>query len=412
MKFIDEVTIEVASGHGGPGCVSFRREKFVPRGGPDGGDGGCGGSVIFKSSSNIQSLLDLKIKTKYRAPDGDPGGNQKRSGLDGVDLIIPVPPGTVLKTPSGAIIKDIGPNETFLFLKGGLGGKGNPFYKSSVNQAPSVAQKGLPGESATVHLELKLLADIGIIGFPNAGKSTLISHISAAKPKIADYPFTTLIPNLGVVRFGDEKTYIVADMPGLIKGAHKGVGLGTRFLKHIERTKFFVHVIDVSGMSERDPVQDFKDINFELKMYDKEHSEDEDFAQLSGREQIVVLNKVDVIGDEVADKLVQKFKKLNVKVIPISAATGKNLNDLKMLMGKMVFNGAEKEIQNYQAKIIKSNYQKETFKKVTKASFKEGREVKTATKKKSGIKSSSAKKIALKSSHRKKTGKKISKKTR
>ncbi|MEQ1665231.1 MAG: GTPase ObgE [Bdellovibrionales bacterium] len=412
MKFIDEVTIEVASGHGGPGCVSFRREKFVPRGGPDGGDGGCGGSVIFKSSSNIQSLLDLKIKTKYRAPDGDPGGNQKRSGLDGVDLIIPVPPGTVLKTPSGAIIKDIGPNETFLFLKGGLGGKGNPFYKSSVNQAPSVAQKGLPGESATVHLELKLLADIGIIGFPNAGKSTLISHISAAKPKIADYPFTTLIPNLGVVRFGDEKTYIVADMPGLIKGAHKGVGLGTRFLKHIERTKFFVHVIDVSGMSERDPVQDFKDINFELKMYDKEHSEDEDFAQLSGREQIVVLNKVDVIGDEVADKLVQKFKKLNVKVIPISAATGKNLNDLKMLMGKMVFNGAEKEIQNYQAKIIKSNYQKETFKKVTKASFKEGKEVKTATKKKSGIKSSSTKKIALKSSHRKKTGKKISKKTR
>jgi GTPase len=341
VKFIDEVTIEVASGKGGPGCVSFRREIFVPRGGPDGGDGGHGGSLVFKTSTRLHSLLDLKIKTKYKAPDGEPGKNQRRAGADGQDLVITVPPGTIIKNLDGGIIKDLGHDETFIFLEGGMGGRGNPFYKSSVNQAPSVAQKGMPGKEATIRLELKLLADVGIVGMPNAGKSTLISHISSAKPKIADYPFTTLVPNLGVVRFGDEQSYVVADMPGLIKGAHLGVGLGVRFLKHIERTKCFVHVIDASGLGDRDPMQDYKDINYELKQYDKAHADEDGYRPISTRRQIVALNKADVVSEEQIEKLANNFKKIGADVIIISAATGKNIKELIYRMGEMVFHGKE-----------------------------------------------------------------------
>ncbi len=359
MKFIDEVTIEVASGKGGPGCVSFRREKYVPRGGPDGGDGGRGGNVIFKTSSRLHSLLDLKIKTKYHAENGEPGRSQNRSGRDGTDLIIMVPPGTVIKDANDHVVRDLAVDDEFLFLEGGIGGKGNTFYKSSVNQAPDIAQKGMPGKSATVNVELKLLADVGIIGYPNAGKSTLISAISAARPKIADYPFTTLTPNLGVVRLDEDANFVVADMPGLIKGAHSGHGLGIQFLKHIERTKFFVHMIDVSGVSGRDPVQDFKDINDELKSYDKAMRDQEDFAPLSPRAQIVALNKTDVLSSEEIEKLTAKFLKFKsagkinvIEVVSISAVTRKNLNVLVKLMGEMVFD--EKEEQKKDAAATKT----------------------------------------------------------
>jgi GTPase len=373
VKFVDEVVIEVASGHGGPGCVSFRREKYVPRGGPDGGDGGRGGNVIFRTSTRLHSLLDLKLKTKYRAPDGESGDTQNRAGADGKDLILMVPPGTVIKTVEGQIVRDLGPDEEFIFLEGGIGGRGNPFYKSSVNQAPSVAQHGMPGKEARISLELKLLADVGIIGYPNAGKSTLISHISAAKPKVADYPFTTLIPNLGVVRIDDDTNFVVADMPGLIKDAHKGVGLGTRFLKHIERTKCFVHLIDISGVSGRDPRQDFKDINNELKMYDKVHQGEEDFVPLANRQQIIALNKIDTVDEETVRKYLKLFSGEKHKVVTISAATGKNLKELTHLMGGMVFHGEEeKETKRKIEKTIqegpdKKELRKERLKKIAKA---------------------------------------------
>lgn len=363
----------MASGRGGPGCVSFRREIYVPRGGPDGGDGGRGGHVIFKTSNRLHSLLDLKLKKKYKAQDGEPGRSQKRSGADGADLVLTVPPGTVIKNSDGVIIRDLGRDEEFIFLKGGQGGKGNPFYKTSVNQAPTVAQKGMPGEEATVRLELKLLADVGIIGFPNAGKSTLISHISSARPKVADYPFTTLIPNLGVVRYGEESSFIVADMPGLIKGAHKGVGLGTRFLRHIERTRCFVHVIDASGTSGRDPVQDYRDIHHELKMYDRAHEGAEGFRPLANRAEIVALNKVDVLNEGARKNLEKKFKKLNIETFLISAATGENLKNLIHRMGEMVFYGEKDEDK----KDEKSATGKKGPKKERRASEKSGAKIKS-----------------------------------
>jgi GTP-binding protein len=337
VKFVDEVSIEVASGKGGPGHVSFRAEKFVPRGGPDGGDGGDGGDVIFQSSGRLRSLLDLRLKRKYRAGDGERGGPANCSGKDGESLVLLVPPGTMIKDESGHLIKDMAPDEEFVFLEGGIGGKGNTFYKSSVNQAPSVAQKGMPGHERKIQLELKLLADIGIIGFPNAGKSTLISHISAAKPKVADYPFTTLTPNLGVVRYGNDLSFVVADMPGLIKGAHTGAGLGTRFLKHIERTSAFVHLIDATGVSGRDPFEDFKDINEELEKYDLLHKDEDAFRPLFGRPQIVALNKSDAVDEETLHDLVKKFEKEDVSVMTISAATGQNLKELTFRMGGLVF---------------------------------------------------------------------------
>lgn len=396
MKFIDEVTIEVASGNGGPGCVSFRREIFVPRGGPDGGNGGRGGNIVFRTSTRLHSLLDLKLQRKYRAPDGEKGKNQNRSGADGKDLVLVVPEGTIIKNENGAIIKDLAKEAEYVFLEGGIGGRGNPFYKSSVNQAPGVAQKGMPGKSAVIHLELKLIADVGIIGFPNAGKSTLISHISSARPKVADYPFTTLIPNLGVVRYGEESSYVVADMPGLIKGAHEGVGLGTRFLKHIERTKCFVHLVDGSGQSGRDPIQDYKEINHELKMYDKAHRDEDGFKPLFPRSQIVVINKADILTEEQINKLLNQFKKLGVEPMVISAATGKNISELKNRMGEMVFNEKEDEGQISHKNEISE--EKKQLQKVSKPSsqkiVKKGRKKATGKNDKKVKKSSSRKKTS------------------
>lgn len=337
MKFIDEVAIVVKSGHGGPGKVSFRREKFVPRGGPDGGDGGRGGNLIFQASPHLKSLLDFHPGKTYAAKNGNPGDLQLQTGANGEDMILYVPPGTIVRTPEGEILADLDSSDARVeFLHGGRGGKGNAFFKSSINQAPDYAQPGEPGETKEVVLQLKLLANIGIVGFPNAGKSTLISRISAAKPKIADYPFTTLVPNLGVVRMDAERSFVVADIPGLIPGAHKGVGLGIRFLKHVERTNGFIHLIDVSGVSGRDPLEDFDAINLELKEYDKAYHE-EGIRPLSERPQIVVLNKIDAIPEADLNEIKGAFEKRGIATLAVSAATGQGIRDMIFKMGELVF---------------------------------------------------------------------------
>lgn len=329
MKFVDEIQIKISSGHGGPGSISFRRESFAPRGGPDGGDGGKGGDVIFKTSRHINSLVDYKSHRKYAAENGHPGTGDNCSGSNGQDLIMIVPEGSIIRNMEGEVLYDLADIDEVTVLKGGRGGKGNTFFKNSVNQAPEHAQPGEEGESLEIILELKLIADVGIIGFPNAGKSTLISRISAARPKIADYPFTTLTPNLGVVKVGDYSNFVVADIPGLIKGAHQGIGLGIMFLKHIERTRLFLHIVDVSGMNGRDPLQDYEDIQYELKMYDQMNKDKDEFFPLMEREQIVVLNKIDLIPKDQIEKYKQQFKKkFGVETHAISAVTGKLTQEL------------------------------------------------------------------------------------
>ena len=260
-----------------------------------------------------------------------------RSGKAGKDLILGVPPGTIIKNTEGQILYDLTENQEIVFLEGGLGGKGNVFYKSSVNQAPSVAQKGLKGEELKIHLELKLLADVGIVGLPNAGKSTLISRISSARPKIADYPFTTLVPNLGVVRFGEDLSFIVADIPGLIEGAHEGAGLGTQFLRHIERCTVFVHLIDIAPMSGKEPWDAYQEIRHELEMYDKTKQGEEGFFPLSTRPEIVVFNKIDAVTEDSRRQQHGVFKKKGLEVMEISAATGKNIKPFVDELGRRVF---------------------------------------------------------------------------
>lgn len=315
MKFIDETSLYLESGRGGPGCVSFHREKYLPRGGPDGGDGGRGGHVIFRVNPRLNSLIDLYSRRKMIAQNGRPGNSKNMTGADGDDLVIDVPPGTIVRDEE-TVYADLSEGD-WTFLKGGRGGKGNTFYKTSINQAPNRAQPGEEGEGREVTLELKLIADIGLVGFPNAGKSTFISRVSAAKPKIADYPFTTLTPNLGVVSVGEGDSFVVADIPGLIPDAHQGVGLGSQFLRHIERTKAFVHVIDASGMTGRDPWEDYEQINHELKMHNEE---------LMQRKQIVVLNKTDVLSQEQKEDVYLKFFKNDVEALMISAVTGDGMN--------------------------------------------------------------------------------------
>ncbi len=344
MKFVDEVKISISSGHGGPGSVSFRRESGAPRGGPDGGDGGKGGDVIFKTSRHINSLVDIKSFRKYRADNGEAGARDNCYGQHGKDLTIIVPEGTIIRNEDGEILYDLNKNQQITILRGGRGGKGNTFFKNSVNQAPEHAQPGEEGEHLDVTLELKLIADVGIIGFPNAGKSTFISRVSAARPKIANYPFTTLTPQLGVVKVGEYSNFVLADIPGLIKGAHLGVGLGIQFLKHIERTRLFVHIVDVSGLSGREPMVDFEEINFELKMYDEMNKEKEEFFPLTSREQIVVLNKIDLLGSDQVEKLKIQFKKkFNVDVFAISAVTGKNLQEFLGYVANKILKSKEDE---------------------------------------------------------------------
>lgn len=342
MKFVDEVKITIASGRGGPGSVSFRRESFAPRGGPDGGDGGKGGDVIFKTSRHINSLVDYKNLKTYSAENGQPGASANCSGHNGQDLVMIVPEGSVIRGTDGEVLYDLTGIDQVTVLHGGRGGKGNTFFKTSVNQAPEYAQPGEEGESLDIILELKLIADVGIIGFPNAGKSTLISRISAAKPKIADYPFTTLTPQLGVVKVGDYSSFVVADIPGLIKGAHQGVGLGIMFLKHIERTSLFLHLVDVSGLSGRDPLQDYEDIQYELKMYDEMNQDKDGFFPLMAREQIVVLNKIDLLPKDQIEKLKQQFKKkFDVNCFAVSAVTGKQMQELLVAVADKIIKSKE-----------------------------------------------------------------------
>ncbi len=328
VKFIDEAKIYVKSGAGGKGCVSFRREKYVPRGGPNGGDGGNGGDVVMITRRNMTSLLDHRYQQHYRAKRGEHGKGKDQHGKNAPTLYVPVPVGTVITdVETGEVLGDLTEDgETLVVAKGGKGGRGNARFVTSVNQAPRIAEPGGDGEEKTLLLELKLLADVGIIGFPNAGKSTLISRLSAARPKIADYPFTTLVPNLGVVRYDDGKTFVVADIPGLIEGAHEGAGLGIQFLRHIERTKLLVHVLDLSPITEREPINDYETMNNELKAYSEE---------LSRKPQIVVPNKIDITESREKLKEIKKyFYAIKIKTIPISSATGEGLKELVREIGR------------------------------------------------------------------------------
>ncbi len=328
-RFIDEIEIAVSSGRGGPGSVSFRRESFAPRGGPDGGDGGKGGDLIFRVNTSLVSLVDFKLHKRYAAENGIPGASANCTGRDGQNLVLEVPPGTLIKSETGDVLFDMAKQNEVVFLKGGRGGKGNHFFKTSVNQAPEYAQPGEDAEESAITLELKAIADVGIIGFPNAGKSTFITRISAAKPKIADYPFTTLTPNLGVVRISVDRNFVVADIPGLIKGASSGIGLGIQFLRHIERTRIFVHLIDVSGFSGRDPWQDYLDISGELEAYDVLQKEEANYEPLRQRPELVVLNKIDALQIEELAAIKSKFERnLGHKVFTISAITGKHVKEL------------------------------------------------------------------------------------
>jgi GTPase len=320
VKFIDEAMITVRSGSGGKGCVSFRREKFVPRGGPDGGDGGKGGDVILKTTPRKRTLYQFRFQKHFKAENGASGQGKQKTGKNGRDLTIELPPGTlVFDANTGRIIKDlVRSDETFVLLKGGRGGQGNTRFKTSTHRTPRFAQPGEPGETQTLKLELKLLADVGIIGLPNAGKSTLITAVSSARPKIGNYPFTTLTPSLGVVRTDRTEPFVVADIPGLIKGAHQGTGLGTKFLRHIERTRILVHLIDASDVDPDHPLSGYEIINHELAMYDE---------KLAQKPQIVVLNKLDLPGALQRAEIFQSALK-GKKIILISALTGQGLAEL------------------------------------------------------------------------------------
>lgn len=318
--FIDFVQIEVGSGKGGDGVVTFRREKYVPKGGPSGGNGGVGGSVIFETQPNLSTLLDFRYKKKFFADNGKPGGNSLKDGKNGEDIIIKVPVGTIVKdAETEEVLLDLSePNKTVVFAKGGVGGKGNSNFATPTRRTPRFATSGKPGEQIKLILELKLIADVGLVGFPNAGKSTLISKISAAKPKIADYPFTTLEPNLGIVRYKDYQSYTVADIPGIIEGAHQGKGLGVKFLRHIERTRILLFLIDVTS---EDYQKDFDTLYNELKKYSK---------KLVDKKIIVSLSKSDLIPEKEISKLSKtKIKKVKEPILIFSAATGFGLKSLQ-----------------------------------------------------------------------------------
>lgn len=327
--FIDEVTIRVKAGDGGNGCVAFRREKYVPRGGPSGGDGGRGGDVILVSSEHYNTLLHFRFNPEHQAERGRHGEGSNRAGRDGAPIELPVPVGTVVyDAVTGALIHDFTrPGERVVVARGGRGGRGNARFATSRHQAPRHAEPGQPGEERVLRLELKLLADVGLVGFPNAGKSTLISRISAARPRIADYPFTTLEPHLGVVAV-DDRTFVVADIPGLIEGAHQGHGLGTRFLRHVERTRLLAHLVDVSETSGRDPVRDFEVVLHELASFSPE---------LVAKPMLVVATKLDILQDpRRLEALRQLAEQRGLPFYAISSVTGQGLETLKRAMAEAV----------------------------------------------------------------------------
>ena len=323
-NFIDTATISVRAGKGGDGVVTFHREKFVAAGGPDGGDGGRGGDIIFVADDNLSTLMYFRYKRKYAAQDGENGRAKRQTGADGDDLVIRVPRGTVLKeADSGLVVADLSGSEPVTVAKGGRGGWGNSHFATPTRQIPKFAKPGLPGEEFQLKMELKVIADVGLIGFPNVGKSTLISMISAAKPKIANYHFTTLTPVLGVVRVGPEQSFVCADIPGLIEGAAEGVGLGHAFLRHVERCRLLLHVVDVSGCEGRDPKQDFEQINHELVGFS---------AELAQRPQIVLGNKCDIATEEQIADFKAYVEEKGYTFMPISAATRQGIDNLPAIV--------------------------------------------------------------------------------
>ena len=330
MSFVDEVEIHVAAGHGGRGALSFRREKFVPRGGPDGGDGGPGGSVDLVAKANLNTLLNFRFQKIFEAGRGGHGEGSNRTGKNGSDIELEVPIGTVVYERHGddyvqlADLTEEG--QRVRLAQGGLGGRGNASYATSTNRAPRKTQPGLPGEEKDLRFHLKLLADVGLVGYPNAGKSTMISRISAARPKIAEYPFTTLVPNLGVVGLSGDRSFVVADVPGLIEGAHSGHGLGTRFLSHLERTKVLVHIVDVSSFSGREPVDDYEVITRELDLFPGRDAAGE---RLADKPVLVAANKIDALDDpERLERLRTYLQERGVPLYAVSAAAGDGLGPL------------------------------------------------------------------------------------
>ena len=338
--FVDEVDIQVTAGDGGRGCLSFRREKFIPRGGPDGGDGGNGGSIFLVASSHVNTLIKYRFHPEYRARRGSHGAGSNRTGRNGIDIELEVPSGTtVLEQISQDYhqlvdLTEVG--QRALIARGGQGGRGNARFATSTNQAPRRTEPGQPGEDCRLKLKLRLLADVGLVGFPNVGKSTLIARLSAARPKIANYPFTTLSPNLGVVTLSDDRDFVMADVPGLIQGAHRGLGLGQQFLSHLERTKVLVHVVDVSSASGRDPVHDFEIICQELELFIPPATGKND-NRLSERPKLVVANKIDALDEP--DRLARLSKTMaerGIPLFPVSAITGEGLSALVEALWQMI----------------------------------------------------------------------------
>ena len=344
--FVDYAKIIIKSGDGGNGAATFRREKYVASGGPDGGDGGRGGSVYFVVDPNSNTLIDFRFKKKFKAENGENGSGNHCFGKSGEDCIVKVPLGTVVKdAETGKVIADLSePGQEELILKGGRGGKGNSHFATSTRQAPHFAIDGEKGKEKEVILELKLLADVGLIGFPNVGKSTILSRVTAATPKIADYHFTTIDPNLGVVKTEYGESFVLADIPGIIEGASEGIGLGTQFLRHVERTRLLLHVLDIAGTEGRDPIDDFNKINEELKKYSE---------KLANRKQIIVANKADSMQDDTNFKKIQKLAKdNNLEVFKISAVTGDGLNELFNYVSKVIKDLPKEDIIDVDDRVI------------------------------------------------------------
>ena len=340
--FADRARIFIRAGKGGDGHVSFRREKYVPDGGPDGGDGGKGGDVIFVVDEGLNTLTDFRHITKYRAQDGEPGGKRNCHGANGADVVLKVPPGTVIKdSETGKVILDMADKkEPVVLLKGGRGGRGNRNYVTSTMQAPKYAQPGQPAKELIVDLELKCIADVGLVGFPSVGKSTFLARVTNARPKIAEYHFTTLTPNLGVVDLGEHNGFVIADIPGIIEGAAEGVGLGLEFLRHIERTKVIIHIVDAASIDGRDPVNDVKIINEELKKYNKD---------IESRPTVIAANKIDALDEigyeTVIEMLKEEFEKDGVKIFPISAVSGKGISELLWYVNDLVKNAPDDVVE-------------------------------------------------------------------